>query len=201
VASLLAGLGIGGLVVALAAQKTVENLFGTFSIGTDQPFREGDFIRIDKLMGTVEQIGLRSTRIRTLDRTLVSMPNGKLADAQVESFAPRDRIRLAQDIGLSYGSTAAQITKVLAEIESALRAHPKIWPNDLFVRFKQIGEYALIIEIAALFQTTDWDEFTRIRQEMLLRFIEIVEESGTALAMPTHTLQVTPMERLRTPKT
>ena len=198
VASLLAGLGIGGLVVALAAQKTVENLFGTFSIGTDQPFREGDFIRVDKLLGTVEQIGLRSTRIRTLERTLVSIPNGKLADAQVESFTPRDRIRLAQDLGLSYAATAAQITAVLSGIEAALRAHPKIWPSDLYVRLKLLGEYALIIEIAAFFQTTDWDEFTRIRQELLLRFMEIIEANGVTLAMPAPLLQLAYGDRLQT---
>ena len=80
------------LALALAAQKTVENLFGSFSIGVDQPFREGDFIKVGELQGTVERIGLRSTRLRTLERTLVTFPNGKLADSTVESFAPRDRI-------------------------------------------------------------------------------------------------------------
>ncbi|MFN2398176.1 MAG: mechanosensitive ion channel family protein [Gemmatimonadaceae bacterium] len=106
VASLIAGLGIGGLALALAAQKTVENLFGAFSIGVDQPFREGDFVRVDDFVGTVEAIGLRSTRFRTLDRTIVTLPNGRLADMRLESFAARDRMRLATVIGLVYSTPA-----------------------------------------------------------------------------------------------
>jgi hypothetical protein len=94
VTSLIAGLGIGGLAFALASQKTVENLFGAFSIGVDQPFCEGDFIKVEDFSGTVEAIGLRSTRIRTLDRTLITVPNGKLAEMRIETFAVRDRIRL-----------------------------------------------------------------------------------------------------------
>ncbi len=103
VASLLAGLGIGGIALAFGAQKTVENLFGAVAIGVDQPLREGDFVRIETDLGTVETVGLRSTRIRTLDRTVVTLPNGKLADMRVETFAPRDRCRLATTI--SAGST------------------------------------------------------------------------------------------------
>ncbi|MDF3071386.1 MAG: hypothetical protein K0R38_6987, partial [Polyangiaceae bacterium] len=102
VTSLIAGLGIGGLALALASQKTVENLFGAFSLGIDQPFREGDFVRVENLTGTVESLGLRSTRIRTLDRTVVSIPNGKLAEMRLETFAARDRLRLACIIGLEY---------------------------------------------------------------------------------------------------
>lgn len=190
VASLLAGLGIGGLAVALAAQKTVENLFGALSIGTDQPFREGDFISVENIVGTVEQIGLRSTRVRTLDRTLVSIPNGKLADARVESFAARDRIRLTQDVGLVYGSTAAQVSAVLAGIEALLRAQPKLWTGDLTVRLRALGDSALVIEVTAWFATTDWGEFTAIRQDVLLGILRIVEEAGTALAFPTRTVHL-----------
>ncbi|MFO0576270.1 MAG: mechanosensitive ion channel family protein [Polyangia bacterium] len=190
VASLLAGLGIGGLAVALAAQKTVENLFGALSIGTDQPFREGDFIAADNIVGTVEQIGLRSTRIRTLDRTLISIPNGKLADTRVESFAARDRIRLSQDVGLVYGSTAAQVAAVLAGIEELLRAHPKLWTGDLSVRLRELGDSALVIEVMAWFATTSWSEFTAIRQDILLGILQVVEAAGTGLAFPTRTVHL-----------
>ncbi|HJP86827.1 MAG TPA: mechanosensitive ion channel family protein [Gemmatimonadaceae bacterium] len=107
VASLVAGLGIGGLALALAAQKTVENLFGAFSIGVDQPFREGDFVKIEDFVGTVEAIGLRSTRFRTLDRTIITIPNGRLADMKLESFSERDRLRLAAVLGLVYETSAA----------------------------------------------------------------------------------------------
>lgn len=190
VASLLAGLGIGGLAIALAAQKTVENLFGAFSIGVDQPFREGDFVRIDTYVGTVESIGLRSTRLRTLDRTLVTIPNGKLAEMQVESFTARDRMRLACTLGLVDGTTAAQMRAVLAGLEEALRGHPKIWPDAVVVRFQALADFSLNVEVMAWFQTGDWNEFTAIRQELLLQFMEVVERAGSSFAFPTHTVHV-----------
>lgn len=190
VASLVAGLGIGGLALALAAQKTVENLFGTFSIGADQPFREGDFVRVEDLVGTVETIGLRSTRIRTLGRTIVSIPNGKLADMRLESFAPRDRIRLACTIGLIYGTTAAQMRTAILGIERVLREHPRIWPDTITVCFKALGESSLDIEVAAWFQTADWAEFLQIRQEVLLKLMEVVEHAGSSFAFPTRTVHV-----------
>jgi MscS family membrane protein len=188
VASLLAGLGIGGIALALAAQKTVENLFGSLAIGVDQPFRVGDFVKIDDWTGTVEAIGMRSTRFRTLDRTLVTFPNGKLADMKSETFAARDRIRLYANLGLSYRTTAAQMRQVLAGIEEALARHPRLAPDAPSVRFTEVKESTLNVEVAAMFATADWNEFTRIRQELLLRFMEIVEQAGTALAYRTRTV-------------
>jgi MscS family membrane protein len=190
VASLLAGLGIGGLALALAAQKTVENLFGSFSIGVDQPFREGDFVKVEDFVGTVETIGLRSTRIRTLDRTIVTLPNGKLADMRVESFAVRDRIRLACVVGLVYGTSADQVRRVLEGLERVLRQHPKIWPEAVVVRFKELGASSLDIEVMAWFQTSDASEFQLIRQEVLLAFMEVVEAAGTSFAFPTQTVHL-----------
>src|SRR5436853_176324 len=102
VASLIAGLGIGGLALALAAQKTVENLFGAFAIGFDQPIREGDFVQIDGIKGSVEAIGLRSPRVRTADRTVVCFPNGRLAETRTENYAARDRFRFYTVLGLTY---------------------------------------------------------------------------------------------------
>ena len=190
VGSLLAGLGIGGLAVALAAQKTVENLFGAFSIGVDQPFREGDFVKVEDVVGTVERIGLRSTRFRTLDRTLVSLPNGKLADMRIESFAARDRLRFAAMIGLVYETTPAQMRDVLAGFERVLREQPKLWPDSLTVRFSALAASSLDIEVMAWFQTSDWAEFQLIRQELLLRFMEVVERAGTSIAFPTRTVHL-----------
>jgi MscS family membrane protein len=190
VASLVAGLGIGGLAIALAGQKTVENLFGAFSIGADQPFREGDFVKVEDFVGTVEAIGLRSTKIRTLDRTLISIPNGRLADMRLESFAARDRLRLACVIGLVYETTAAQVREVLAGFEKVLRDHPKIWPDAVIVRFQSFGDSSLNIEVMAWFQTSDWGEFQLIRQDILLAFMEVVEKAGTAFAFPTQTVHL-----------
>ena len=190
VASLIAGLGLGGLALALAAQKTVENLFGAFSLGVDQPFRIGDFVKIEDFVGTVEVIGLRSTRFRTLDRTLITIPNGKLAEMRLESFSVRDRMRLATIIGLVYETTAQQMREVLAGFERVLRAHPKIWPDAVVVRFREFASSSLNIEIMAWFETPDWGEFQLIRQEILLQFMDVVERAGTAFAFPTQTVHL-----------
>ncbi|MEO7735165.1 MAG: mechanosensitive ion channel family protein [Kofleriaceae bacterium] len=190
VASLVAGLGIGGLAVALAAQKTLENLFGTLSIGVDQPMREGDLVKLYDFVGTVEQIGLRSTRIRTLDRTIVTIPNGELANQRIESYAVRDRLRLATTIGLVYETTALQMRAVLAALEAILRRHPKIWPDSVIVRFKELAASSLDVEINAWFQTSDWAEFQIIRQDVLLDFMAAIEAAGTAIAFPTRTVHV-----------
>jgi MscS family membrane protein len=190
VTSLLAGLGIGGLALALAGQKTVENLFGAFSIGVDQPFRVGDFIVVEGVMGTVEVIGLRSTRIRTLDRTVITMPNGKLADMRIESFAPRDRVRFACVLGLSRSARADQVRAVLAGVERALRAQSTLWPDGVTVRLKEITATSLDIEVQAWFVTPNFNDFQRIREELLLSFLELVESAGTSFAIPTRAVHV-----------
>lgn len=190
VASLLAGLGLGGLALALAAQKTVEHLFGSFALAVDQPFHVGDLVKVEDVVGNVETIGLRSTRIRTLDRTLITVPNGKLADLRIESYAARDRIRLACSVSLVYGTTAAQMREVLEGLERVLRSHPKVWPDAVVVRFKELGASALEIEVMAWFQTVDSSEFQLIRQDVLLQFMEVVERAGTRFAYPTRTLHV-----------
>jgi MscS family membrane protein len=184
VASLVAGLGIGGLALALAAQKTVENLFGAFSISVDQPFSVGDTITVDGTTGEVQAIGLRSSRLRTQDRTVVTIPNGKLADMKVESFAPRDRIRLGAVLGLAYDTSSGQLRTILQHMEQQLRAHPKTFQDDVVVTFRAFGTEALEIEVNAYFLTTNYGEYRSIRQDMLLAFMEIVEKTGATFAFP-----------------
>jgi MscS family membrane protein len=190
VGSLIAGLGIGGLAVALAAQKTLENLFGTLSIGVDQPMREGDTVKLYGVVGTVEQIGLRSTRLRTPDRTVITIPNGELANQRIESLTARDRMRLAATIGLVHGTTSQQMRAILGELEAILRGHPKIWPDEVVVRFKELAASSLDIEIAAWFQTPDYAEFQGIRQDVLLDFMAAIERNGSAIAFPTQTVHL-----------
>jgi len=190
VTSLIAGLGIGGIALALAAQKTVENLFGSLSIGVDQPFRVGDFVKVEDVVGTVETVGLRSTRIRTLDRTLVTIPNGKLADMRIESFAVRDRFRLSFTLGLVYGTTAEQLRKVLAGVEAAMREEPTFFTEAFTVAVKGFGAFSIDVEVMAWFEVPTWDDFVPLRQRVLLRILEVVEASGTELAFPTQTLHM-----------
>jgi MscS family membrane protein len=190
VASLITGLGIGGLALALAFQKTGENVFGAFALGVDQPFRVGDFVRVEDLVGTVETIGMRSTRIRTLDRTLVSLPNGRLAEMRLETFAARDRLRLSTTIGVLYSTTEQQMQAILSGCEQVLRDHPHIWPDTVVVRFANFGPSSLDIEIMCWFLTTDFNEFRRYRQDVYLGFMRVVERAGGSFAFPTQTLHL-----------
>ena len=190
VTSVLAGLGIGGIALALGAQKTLENVFGAFALAVDQPIREGDFVRIDDFMGTVETIGLRSTRFRTLERTLISIPNGKLADMRLETFAARDRVRLQTTVGLVYATTSEQMKQVMEGFREALRAQAQLWPDSVSVQFVKLAESSLDVEVSAWFVTGDYKEFKRLREDVLLRFLEVVEKAGTSIAFPTQTLQL-----------
>jgi MscS family membrane protein len=192
VTSLLAGLGIGGLALALAAQKTVENLIGSLAIGVDQPFRVGDFVQVEGTSGTVETVGMRSTRIRTLDRTLVTIPNGKLADLRIESLAARDRFRLLVTLRLRYGTSPEQLRRVLREVEATLAAHPARGPETPQVRLMELGESALVVEVMAWLTSAGWNEFLGQREALLLRFMEIVEGAGVSFAFPTRTVRLEP---------
>ena len=190
VTTVLAGLGIGGVALAFGAQKTVENLFGSVALAVDQPFRLGDFVKIDDFVGNVERIGMRSTQVRTLDRTLISIPNGSLSEMRIEDFASRERIRLSCTIGVVYGTTRAQIERILAGMEQALRAHPLIWPDTVVVRFAGFGASSLDIEVMAWFRTTDYNVFRDCRQEVLFGFMRVVEEEGSSFAFPTRTVHL-----------
>lgn len=188
IGTVLAGLGIGGLALAFGAQKTIENVFGSFSLAVDQPFRVGDFVKVEDFVGTVEDIGLRSTRFRTLDRTIVSIPNGKLADQRLESFEPRDRMRLSTTLSITYGTTRSQMNAVLEGLERVLRGHPRIWPDAVTVKFKEIGAGGLDVEVNAWFQVPTWSDFQRCREEVLLGFMQVVEDAGTTFAFSTRTV-------------
>jgi MscS family membrane protein len=182
VTTVVAGLGIGGIAFAFGAQKTVEHLFGSIALATDQPCRVGDTVKVDDIVGTVEHIGARSTRIRTLDRTLVTIPNGRLADSRIESYAPRDRIRLGTTITLGYGASAAQVRQVITGIEQALTAHPLVWPDVVVAKLANLGPATIDIEILCWIATTDYDAFRVARQEVLLAVMGVVEASGAHFA-------------------
>ncbi len=190
VATLVAGLGIGGIAVALASQKTLEHVFGSVALGLDQPIRVGDWIKVNGVEGAVEQIGLRSTRIRTVERSLVSIPNGQLAEQQTENMGERERILLRTTIGLTYGTTVAQLRAVRDDIEALLRAEPLVWPDRVVVYFANFGTYALDIELFAWLQTTQVDEFRATRQALYFAIMDIVARHGCAFALPTQTIHV-----------
>ncbi|MCA0377467.1 MAG: mechanosensitive ion channel family protein [Gemmatimonadetes bacterium] len=193
VGTLLAGLGIGGIAVALAAQKTVEHLFGSVSLASDRAFRVGDWVRAGTTEGAVERIGLRSTSIRTIDRTVVRVPNGRLADERIETFGERDRILLRTDLDVPYDTSPEQLTQVRDAIEAALRAHPRIWPDVVRVHVVAFTESAIRFNIQAWFLTTDWNEFLMIRHTLYLEFLRIVRDAGTSFAFPSRTIYHVPV--------
>ena len=183
--SVLAGLGIGGLAVALAAQPTLQNMIAGFTLFADSPLSVGDFCRYGDKLGTVEEIGLRSTRIRSRDRTVVSIPNSAFADMQLENFTKRDRILLHAIINLRYETTADQLRFVLAELRRLLISHPKIHPDPARVRFVGFGSHSLDLEVFAYVCTSEYDEYLAIREDVYLRMMELVLKSGTGFAFPS----------------
>jgi MscS family membrane protein len=188
VSGIVAGLGLGGVALAFAAQKTVENLFGGVSLSLDQPIRVGDFCRYGSGMGTVEDVGLRSTRIRTLERTVVSVPNGQLAAIELENFADRDRFRVFATIGVRYETSPDQVRRLVGRIREALAAHPKVIPDPLRVRFIGFGASSLDIEIHTYVGTRDVEEFYAVREALYLKIMDLVAETGTSFAFPSQTL-------------
>jgi len=185
----LAGLGIGGIAVALSAQKTLENVIGGLSIIFDKAVRVGDSLKVGETLGTVDSIGLRSTRIRTLDRTIVSVPNGQIANVSIETLSVRDKFWFHHYVGLRYETTSSQVRTVVDETRSYLAAHPSVDGTDTIrVRFLRFGQFSLDIEIFAYVLAADWNLFLEAQQELLLDIMEIVERTGAVIALPSQTL-------------
>ena len=184
--TLMAGLGVGGLAVALAAQKTIENLFGGVSVIGDRPVLVGDFCRFGNRVGTVMHIGLRSTRIRTLDRTVVSVPNSQFSTMELENFSARDKMWFHQTVSLRRDTSSDQLLRVLYSIQELLRQHPGVEIGEIPVRFTGIGAYSLDLEVFAYVLTPDFDHFLGIQQDLLLQLMQAVEGAGTGLAVPLY---------------
>jgi len=187
----LAGLGVGGIAVALAAQKTLENVIGGVSLIADQAVRVGDFLNLGDVQGTVEDVGLRSTRIRTLDRTLVSLPNGQIAGMRLETLSARDKFWFHPVIGLRYETSPAQLHSVLSGIREFLGEHGNVERESIRVRFIRITSFSFEVEIFAYVFATDWNDFLGIQERLLFGVIDIVQKSGTAVAFPSQTLYFT----------
>lgn len=184
----LGGLGVGGIAVALAAQPTIENLIGSAHIFADKPVRVGDYCQYGDQTGTVESIGMRSTRIRTLDRKLSIIPNAELAKIPIVNFSKRDKSLVKSVVGLRYETTTDQLRYVLEKLREMLLAHPHVKSDLMRVRFIGFGESSLDIELFAFVVTSDWYEFLAIREDILLQVMNIIEQSGASIAFPSRTL-------------
>jgi MscS family membrane protein len=185
VSALIAAVGVGGIGLALAAQRTVENLFGGLAVIGDQPVEVGDFCRFGDRQGTVERIGLWSTRVRTLERTVVSIPNAQFFTLQVENLARRDRILFNPTLRLRLETRPDQLRWVLVKIREMLYAHPRVDPVPARVRLIGFGQSAVDIEIFAYLLTTDFEEAMGAREDLCLRILDLIAAAGTALAVPS----------------
>jgi MscS family membrane protein len=185
---IVAGLGVGGLAIALAARPSVENLIGGMSLFADKPIRIGDFCKYGDTQGTVEAIGLRSSRIRGVDRTVTTIPNAAMARMPIVNLTQRDRMLLKAVIGLRCETTPEQLRYLLVKLRELLLSHPRVHPEPARARFIGFGASSLDIEVFAYVTTRESAEFLGIQEDILLRIMDIVEESGAALAFPSQTL-------------
>ena len=181
----LAGLGIGGIALALGAQKTVENLLGGVFLLSDRALAVGDTCSVSNRVGVVEDVTLRSVRIRTMEQTLLSVPAGILAQSNVENFATRRKILAKTTLRVRYGTTAEQLRTILAGIRGLLAGNPKIEMESSRVRLVDFGDRAVEIELFAYVLTADFLEFLAVRENLLLQVVAIVESSGSGFAQPT----------------
>jgi MscS family membrane protein len=186
----LAGLGIGGIAIALAAQKTLENVIAGLSLIFDKAVRVGDFMKFGDTVGTVDYIGLRSTRIRTLDRTMLSVPNGQIASVGIETLSARDKYRFYHVIGLRYETSVDQMRAVIDGVRTLLLTDAGVESDSVRVRFFRLGSFSLDVEVAAYVFAADWDRFLAIQQELLLRIMKTIEGAGTGIAFPSQTLHI-----------
>jgi MscS family membrane protein len=183
----LAGLGVGGIAVAFAAQKTLENVIGGVSLIFDQAVRVGDVLKVGNNQGTVEDIGLRSTRIRTPDRTMVIVPNGQIANMTLENFSSRDKFWFHPIPALSYRTTSTQMYAVLEGIRGLLEENPNLETASVRVRLLHFGPSSLDVEVFAYVLAHDWNHFLKIQEFLLLRIMDCFESSGVQFAFPLQT--------------
>jgi MscS family membrane protein len=184
----LAALGIGGIALALGAQKTMENFVGSVSLIADQPVRVGDYCRVGEIKGTVESIGMRSTTLRTAARTIVTIPNGEFAASKIENYAHRDRFIFNPIFMFRMDTTPDQIRYLLVELRAVLYSHPSVINSSPIVRFTGITSDALKVEVTAYIEAANVDDSQEVQEDLLLRMMDIVAKSGTGFAYPSQTL-------------
>jgi MscS family membrane protein len=187
VAAVIAGLGIGGIAVALAAQDTLQNLLGSFTIFADKPFLVGDTVKIDKYEGTIEKVGFRSTLLRTVDKTLVVIPNKKMVDSPLENLSQRNFHRMKFNIGLKYDTPKDVMLKISEQIKLAINAHPAV-TDETLVTFESFGDSTLNIQILYFMRVAEGIDYNAIKEDINYQIMKIVSENGGGFAFPSQTV-------------
>lgn len=191
----IASLGLIGMAFALAAKDTASNFFGSMVIFTDQPFKVGDWIKTPEVEGTIEHIGIRSTRVRTFAQALVSVPNGNLADTAILNWSEMKKRQIKMTLGVTYSTTAEQMRTILKEIRELLHSDEEIDQQTIYVHFTEFQESALGIFCYFFTKTTQWGEYMQIRERINLELMAIVEKNGTSFAFPSHSLYLESMPK------
>lgn len=189
IAAVVTGLGLGGLAIALAAQETLSNLLASFIIFVDKPFKAGELINVDGITGTVEKVGFRSTRVRTLEKSLITVPNKSLVDNPLNNITLSSFRRVKFQIGVLYGTSHKQLTLICDQIRGYMLTHPEI-DEDLLVKFDEYGDSSLNIMILFFVKTNEWDVMMKVKEEVNFKIMEIVENNGTEFAFPTRTVHI-----------
>ena len=190
VGGLLAGLGIGGIALALAAQDTVAGVFASVAIFLDRPFMVGDFISVGGLIGTVEEIGIRSTRLRTVEKTLVSIPNKILMDERIDNWSMRPMRRVSLTLGVTYETNADQMEKLLEDIRSCLAANTDVDDEMILVNFTEFGDSSLDVQCIFFLRTVDYAEWLRMRERINLDLMRVVADDGLSIAFPSTSVYI-----------
>jgi MscS family membrane protein len=191
VTALVASLGIGGLAFALAAKDTIANLFGSFSLLADRTVRIGEWVKVGTVEGVIEDIGMRTTKIRSFDKSIITVPNHVLADNPIENFSRRGVRRIKMAVGVTYGTTGQQMRGIVQDIREMLASHEGIAHDEtLLVNFESFGESSLNLFIYTFTNTANWANYMQIREDVHLRIMEIVESHGSSFAFPSQSLYI-----------
>ncbi|MAQ31362.1 MAG: mechanosensitive ion channel protein MscS [Flavobacteriales bacterium] len=189
ITALAAGLGVGGIAIAMASKESLENLFGSFTIFLDRPFTVGDIVNIGSITGIVEKVGFRSTRIRTFDRSLVTVPNKKMIDAELDNLGLRPVRRAKFNIGLTYETSSEKIKTIVKEIQNLIDQHPKT-NDDGRVRFMEFGDSSLDIMVIYYVNSPEWDDFIDTRENINYGIMSIIENNGSSFAFPSSSIYI-----------
>jgi MscS family membrane protein len=191
VTALIASLGLGGLAFALAAKDTASNLFGSFALLADKSIRIGEWVKVGGVERVVEDVGMRTTKIRSFQKTLITVPNQLVANQPIENFSRRGIRRIKMHIGLTYGTTSKQIVAIKNEIEQMLRAHEGISQKDsLMVYFDSFGDSSLNIFIYTFTATANWAKYLEVKEDIHIKIMQIVENNGSSFAFPSQSIYV-----------
>ena len=195
ISALIAGLGLGGLAVALAAKDALANIFGGIVIITDKPFTIGDWIETPSVEGTVEDITFRSTRVRGFAHSLITVPNAKLTDEPITNWSRMGKRRISFHLGVTYNTPGVKLKKCVQLIRELLENHPGVHKETIFVRFDNFNESSLDIFIYFFTITTNWGEFLELKEEINFAIMEILEGEGVSVAFPSRSLYLeTPLQ-------